>query len=49
LLPTGSLIDQSFLDENNAWRWTATAAESAGLTAIRGRALKLIRNELPRG
>jgi NADH:ubiquinone reductase (H+-translocating) len=49
LLPTGSLIDQSFLDENNAWRWTATASESAGLTAIRGRALKLIRNELPRG
>lgn len=47
-LTKGTLIDQSFLDENNAWRWTASATESAGLTAIRGRALKLIRNELPR-
>ena len=46
LLPKGTLIDQAYLDENNAWCWTATAAESAGLTAIRGRALKLLRDEL---
>lgn len=45
-LPKGTLIDQAYLDENNAWRWTASATESAGLTAIRGRALKLLRDEL---
>ena len=45
-LPKGTLIDQAYLDAGNTWRWTATAAESAGLTAIRGRALKLLRDEL---
>jgi NADH dehydrogenase len=46
LLPKGSVIDQAFLDADGRWHWTAVAAESADLTAIRGRALKLLREEL---
>jgi len=46
LLPKGSVIDQALLDNEGRWLWTAVAAESADLTAIRGRALKLLRAEL---
>jgi NADH dehydrogenase len=46
LLPRGTVIDQAFLDEKGCWRGTAVAAESTGLTAIRGRALKLLQTEL---
>ena len=46
LLPKGSVLDQAFLDDEGRWLWTAVAAESADLTAIRGRALKLLKTEL---
>ncbi len=46
VLPRGSVIDQSLVDAEGRWRWTAVAAESADLTAIRGRALKLLQTEL---
>jgi NADH:ubiquinone reductase (H+-translocating) len=46
VLPAGTIIDQAFLDERGRWRWTAVAAESTGLTAIRGRALQLLQTEL---
>jgi NADH dehydrogenase len=46
VLPKGSVIDQALLDEEDRWLWTAVAAESADLTAIRGRALKLLKTEL---
>lgn len=45
-LPKGTIIDQAFLDEHGCWTGTAVAAESTGLTAIRGRALKLLQTEL---
>ncbi|MDF3058810.1 MAG: copper transporter [Rariglobus sp.] len=46
VLPKGSVLDQALLDAEGRWRWTAVAAESADLTAIRGRALKLLQTEL---
>ncbi len=46
LLPKGSVLDQALLDDTGRWRWTAVAEESADLTAIRGRALKLLQTEL---
>ena len=46
ILSKGAVLDQGLLDDAGRWRWTARAAESADLTAIRGRALKLLRTEL---
>jgi NADH dehydrogenase len=46
VLPKGVIIDQAFLDGKQCWGWTAVAAESTGLTALRGRALKLLQTEL---
>ncbi len=46
VLGKGAILDQALLDEKGCWRWTVTAAESSDLTAIRGRALKLLKTEL---
>lgn len=46
VLSKGAILDQTLLDGNGCWRWEATATESSDLTAIRGRALKLLRTEL---
>jgi NADH:ubiquinone reductase (H+-translocating) len=46
VLKKGTVIDQAFLDGKQCWIGRAVAAESAGLTAIRGRALKLLQTEL---
>lgn len=45
-LSKGSVLDQALLDAEGRWSWTAVATESSDLTAIRGRALKLLRTEL---
>jgi NADH:ubiquinone reductase (H+-translocating) len=46
VLPKGSVIDQTFVDEAGLWRFTAEALESSDLTAIRGRAHKLLQTDL---
>jgi NADH:ubiquinone reductase (H+-translocating) len=46
VLPKGSIIDQALVDETGCWLWTAEALESANLTAIRGRAHKLLQTDL---
>jgi NADH dehydrogenase len=46
ILPKGSILDQTLLGTDGRWRWTAVATESSDLTAIRGRALKLLQTEL---
>lgn len=46
VLPAGSVIDRALLDDGGRWNCGASAAESADLVAIRGRALQLLQNEL---
>lgn len=46
LLPQGSVIDQTLVDGQGRWLWTAAAVESADLTAIRGRARRMLETEL---
>lgn len=46
ILSQGTVIDQELVDEAGRWRWTAEAVESADLTAIRGRAHRLLQTDL---
>lgn len=42
----GAILDQALLDPEGRWLWRAAAVESVDITAIRGRALKLLQTDL---
>ncbi|MET0263444.1 MAG: FAD-dependent oxidoreductase [Rariglobus sp.] len=46
VLTKGAILDQGMIDASGHWNWQAVATESTDLTAIRGRALKLLQTEL---